>query len=82
MLSNLGGWHMLVILAVVLLIFGATRLPALAKSVGQSVSILRRETRTPPVHDGPASPSSSHANPGQGPVTSSKPEPADVTEHQ
>lgn len=43
MLSNLTGWHAIVILAVVLLIFGAAKLPALAKSVGQSVRILKDE---------------------------------------
>ncbi len=45
MLGNLSGWHLLILVAVVLLLFGATRLPTPAKSVGQSVSILRREVR-------------------------------------
>ncbi|MFT4234461.1 MAG: twin-arginine translocase TatA/TatE family subunit [Microbacterium sp.] len=43
MFSNLTGWHALIILAVVLLIFGAAKLPALAKSVGQSMRILKDE---------------------------------------
>lgn len=43
MLHNLTGWHALIILAVVLLVFGSTKLPALAKSVGQSVRILKDE---------------------------------------
>ena len=43
MLQNLTGMHALVILAVVLLLFGAAKLPALAKSVGQSVRILKKE---------------------------------------
>lgn len=43
MLANLGGWHLLVILAVVLLLFGATRLPALSKGIGQSIRIFRKE---------------------------------------
>lgn len=47
MLQNLTGWHALVVLAVILLVFGATRLPALARSVGQSVSILKREVAEP-----------------------------------
>lgn len=51
MLQNLTGWHALVILAIVLLVFGSTKLPALAKSVGQSVRILKDE-----VHDDTASP--------------------------
>jgi sec-independent protein translocase protein TatA len=43
MLGDLGGWHLLIILAVILLLFGATKLPALAKGVGQSVRIFRNE---------------------------------------
>ncbi|GAA1930190.1 hypothetical protein GCM10009737_35180 [Nocardioides lentus] len=43
MLQNLTGWHALVILAIVLLVFGSTKLPALARSVGQSVRILKHE---------------------------------------
>ncbi|WP_295789777.1 twin-arginine translocase TatA/TatE family subunit [uncultured Microbacterium sp.] len=39
------GWHLLLILAVIVLLFGAAKLPALAKSVGQSVRILRSETK-------------------------------------
>lgn len=43
MLQNLSGWHALVILAIVLLVFGSSKLPLLAKSVGQSVRILKSE---------------------------------------
>ena len=46
MFGNLTGWHFLILLAVVLLLFGATKLPALAKSVGQSVKIFRGEMKT------------------------------------
>jgi sec-independent protein translocase protein TatA len=45
MFGNLTGWHLLIILAVVLLLFGATRLPALSKSVGQSVRIFKTEMK-------------------------------------
>ncbi|WP_051039433.1 twin-arginine translocase TatA/TatE family subunit [Microbacterium sp. B24] len=44
MLQNLTGWHALIILAVVVLLFGAAKLPALARSIGQSVRILKNET--------------------------------------
>ncbi len=57
MLANFGGWHLLLIFAVVLLLFGAARLPALARGVGQSVRILKRETKD----DKPAT-----AEPGEG----------------
>lgn len=43
MLQNLTGWHALIVLAVVVLLFGAAKLPALARSVGQSVRILKTE---------------------------------------
>jgi sec-independent protein translocase protein TatA len=38
-------WTWIIILAVVLLLFGATRLPALAKSLGQSARVLRKELK-------------------------------------
>lgn len=44
---NAFGWpHLLVILAVVLLLFGAPKLPALARSLGQSMRIFRGEMKT------------------------------------
>lgn len=46
MLSNLTGWHALIILAVILLLFGAAKLPALAKSVGQSMKIFKSEVKS------------------------------------
>ena len=47
MLANLNGWHAVILLVVVLLLFGATKLPALAKSVGQSMKIFKSEMKTP-----------------------------------
>ena len=47
MFGNAFGWpHLLLILAVVLLLFGAAKLPALAKSVGQSMKVFRKEMKT------------------------------------
>jgi sec-independent protein translocase protein TatA len=46
MFSNLTGWHALIVLAIVVLLFGSTRLPALAKSVGQSARVFRKEMKT------------------------------------
>jgi sec-independent protein translocase protein TatA len=45
MLHNLTGWHALIVLAIVLLVFGSTKLPSLAKGVGQSMRILKDEVR-------------------------------------
>ncbi len=46
MLGNLTGWHFLIIALIILLLFGATRLPALAKGVGQSMKVFKNEMKT------------------------------------
>ncbi len=58
MFQGFTGWHALIILVVVLLLFGATKLPALARSVGQSAKIFRSEMKsdsdaTPPASEKP-----------------------------
>ena len=45
-----------IVLAVVVLLFGATRLPALARSIGQSTKILRDEMKTDKNAANPAAP--------------------------
>ena len=66
MLSNLTGWHFLVILVVVLLLFGAPKLPGLARSLGQSLKILKSEIKP----DQPSSSSDATGTnpPAEGPV--------------
>lgn len=39
------GWEWIIILLIVLVLFGASRLPALARSVGKSVRILKDEVK-------------------------------------
>lgn len=46
------GWHLLLILAVILLLFGAAKLPALAKSVGQSARVFKGEMKAMKDDDG------------------------------
>jgi sec-independent protein translocase protein TatA len=46
------GWHALIILVVILLLFGAPKLPALARSLGQSMKILKSEVRPENKADG------------------------------
>lgn len=45
MLGNLTGWHMVIILVIILLLFGAPKLPGLAKSIGQSMRIFKGEVK-------------------------------------
>ena len=45
MFANLNGWHAVIILAVILLLFGAPKIPQLARSLGQSMKILKTEIR-------------------------------------
>lgn len=47
MFNNLTGWHLIIVLAIVLLLFGAPKLPGLARSLGQSMRIFRSEIKTP-----------------------------------
>lgn len=46
-MAGLTGWHFLIVLAVVLLLFGATKLPALAKGLGESMRIFKSEIKKP-----------------------------------
>jgi sec-independent protein translocase protein TatA len=46
MLGNLTGVHLLIILGIVVLFFGAAKLPALAKGLGQSINIFKKEMAT------------------------------------
>ena len=41
MIRGLEGWHFIIILVIVLLLWGAPKLPGLAKSLGQSMRIFR-----------------------------------------
>jgi sec-independent protein translocase protein TatA len=43
--SRIGPVHVIIVLAVVILLFGAKRLPDLAKSVGQSLKIFKAEVK-------------------------------------
>ena len=59
MLQNLTGWHALIILAIVVLIFGAAKLPALARSLGQSARVFKGEMKEMKKDDEQAYPASS-----------------------
>ena len=38
-------WHMIVLLVLVLVVFGSGRLPDIAKSVGQSMKVFKKEIK-------------------------------------
>jgi sec-independent protein translocase protein TatA len=45
MLAMLNGWEVVAILAIVLIIFGAKKLPELAKGLGQGIKEFRKSSR-------------------------------------
>jgi len=53
---RLQGWEWIIILAIVLLLWGAPKLPALAKSAAQSMRIFRKEMGSTPEAAKPEAP--------------------------
>ena len=68
-------WHVVVLLLVILLLFGANRLPDLARSVGRSLKILKEEVTDlrgdAPAAGGPATPGPPDAGTGEPPTSTS-----------
>lgn len=80
--SNLlSGWSLLILLAVILLIFGASKLPALAKSMGQSARVFKGEMKAMKEEDAAAAASSAvDAPPAKNsPTASTEPDAPDRT---
>ncbi|MET1035246.1 Sec-independent protein translocase subunit TatA [Arthrobacter halodurans] len=44
-MGGLQGWHLVIIIVLALLLFGAPKLPGLARSIGQSLRIFKSEVR-------------------------------------
>lgn len=44
-MPNLGGWELIVLVGVLVLVFGAAKLPVMARSIGQSARVLKGEMR-------------------------------------
>lgn len=53
-MAGLTGWHLLALVVIVLLLFGAAKLPALAKSMGQSARVFKGEMKAMREEDAPA----------------------------
>jgi sec-independent protein translocase protein TatA len=71
MFGNAFGWpHLLIILVILLLLFGAPKLPALAKSIAQSMKIFRTEMGPNASSNGSsAAPSTGTTNPSNDDTT-------------
>src|SRR5690625_2333330 len=44
-MGNIGTWQLVIVLAIVLLLFGAKRLPEAARGLGRSLKIFKSETQ-------------------------------------
>lgn len=68
MFQGLTGWHLVIVLFIILLLFGAPKLPALARSIGQSMKIFKSEIKT----DAPEKTDESAATSAEAPVAKPK----------
>ncbi|MHC5038948.1 MAG: twin-arginine translocase TatA/TatE family subunit [Planctomycetota bacterium] len=50
--GTFGMWEILIVLAIILLLFGATRIPELARSLGKGVDEFKKGIRGTPEDDG------------------------------
>ncbi|MGH3510745.1 MAG: Sec-independent protein translocase subunit TatA [Pseudonocardiaceae bacterium] len=90
-MGELSPWHLLIVAAVFMLLFGANKLPNMARSVGQSMRIFKAETRAlsgeKEPEQLPRTPSSSAAatafqHQSQQPPPHQNPQPQDSQAHQ
>jgi sec-independent protein translocase protein TatA len=61
-----GGWELMLILAVLVLLFGASKLPNAARSIGQSMRIFKAETKGMRSEDKTADSAQHQGTPHQG----------------
>jgi len=61
-MAGLSGWHLVILLVVVVLLFAAKRLPDMARAVGQSVRIFKGQINTPPTEEHTPRPASCTGN--------------------
>lgn len=62
---NLGPWEILIIAVVIILLFGARKMPQMARSLGQSMRILKAETKGMRKDDEPEAEKADAATPPQ-----------------
>lgn len=81
-MPSLGGWEIVIILGVLVLLFGAKRLPDMARSIGQSARVFKGEMKgmkndepEPPAAES-TTPPATPAAPGALPAANGSPPPA------
>ncbi|MCX5208913.1 Sec-independent protein translocase subunit TatA [Kitasatospora sp. NBC_00240] len=74
--NGLEPWHLLVVLAVIILLFGSKKLPEMARGLGKSMRILKAETKALREDDVPAEGSVAEDAPAP---PAGRPRPAPVT---
>ncbi len=70
-----GGWELLIIAGVIVLLFGARKLPDMARSVGQSARIFKGEMKGMKAEEADtadAAPDADSSAPGAGPLERSR----------
>ncbi|WP_327067633.1 Sec-independent protein translocase subunit TatA [Kitasatospora sp. NBC_01250] len=60
--NGLEPWHLLVVLAVLILLFGSKKLPEMARGLGKSMRILKAETKAMREDDTPGGDTNTTAN--------------------
>lgn len=43
---RLEGWHLIIVVVIALVLFGGAKLPSIAKNLGQSMRVFRKEMKT------------------------------------
>jgi sec-independent protein translocase protein TatA len=65
MLRGLEGWHIVIIVALVVVLFGSRKLPDAARSIGQSLRIFKSEMKAATKDDTPVQAQPKDAGPQQ-----------------
>ncbi|MBV2354132.1 Sec-independent protein translocase subunit TatA [Streptomyces sp. J2-1] len=74
--NGLEPWHLLIVAAVIILLFGAKKLPDLARGLGKSMRILKSETKAmKDENNAPAASDDTHAEPAARFIDSPRGEP-------
>jgi sec-independent protein translocase protein TatA len=76
------GWELILLLGVLVLLFGATKLPTAARSIGQSLRIFKAETKGLRSEDDSAAPGGQQASPPPAAHPQTSPAPQAATPQQ